>query len=195
MSKIVTNLAIISNFICAFCKLYCIFTHTFARLCHIIHTRLLPRFPRFYTRILIYARTRMRAQYMHTHCAHTIARVHACVQYIYGGVEQSEQEVHPELVFVSGATQKLCHSELKRRISWKRNDNLFFCARAAIIHYSLLIINSLAVAARVPSLKLHIPFISALRTSVGAFLRYIIYKYSYLLPNISKTFDKRRAVW
>ena len=64
-----------------------------------------------------------------------------------------------------------------------------------IIHYSLLIINSLAVAARAPSLKLHIPFISALRRSVGAFLRYIIYKYSYLLPNISKSFDKRRAVW
>ena len=37
----------------------------------------------------------------------------------------------------------------------------FFCARATIINYSLLIINFYAVAARVPSSKLHIPCISA----------------------------------
>lgn len=35
--------------------------------------------------------------------------------------------------FLSGATEKICHPERSRRISWKRNDKLLL-RLAAIIH-------------------------------------------------------------
>ena len=48
--------------------------------------------------------------------------------------------------------KKIVIASVSVAISWKRNDKLF-CARAAIINYSLLIINFYATAARVLSSK------------------------------------------
>lgn len=94
---------------CKNIKLYLCFLqiilYIYSHFCKIMpyyaHLLYSPRFPRLYTRILIYARPRM-----HTH--NTYARIytriyaHNCTRtrtrsiYIWGGVEQSEQEVRYE---------------------------------------------------------------------------------------------------
>lgn len=87
---------------CKNIKLYLCFLqiilYIYSRFCKIMpyyaHLLYSPRSPCLDKRILIYARTRMHAQYIHTHIythihtqlhvyTHTIARVHARVQYIW----------------------------------------------------------------------------------------------------------------
>lgn len=57
----------ISNFICAFCKLYCIFTHTFARLCHIMHIFYIRPASPALTSVFSYTRARACTRTIHTH--------------------------------------------------------------------------------------------------------------------------------